>query len=86
MLLAGSPFAAIAEGFIDRTYRDDGTLVPRSDGGAIITEPAAAAKQAVSLAGEVESLCIHSDTPSALQILIEVRSALEAAGYEISAA
>ena len=53
----------IAEGFIDRGYRDDGTLVPRTEPGALITDPAAAAEQAVPLVPSVDSLCVHSDSP-----------------------
>lgn len=85
MLLDGSPYAAISEGFVDRAYRDDGRLVPRTEPGALITDLSLAADQAVSLAAKVDSLCVHSDTPGAIEILSAARRALEAAGYEISA-
>lgn len=90
MVLAESPLAhaapqsAIAEGFIDRAYASEGSLLPRSEPGALITEPAAAAEQALRLAPAVESLCVHSDTPGALELLRAARTALERAGYQIS--
>jgi UPF0271 protein len=88
----------ISEGFADRGYAPDGTLLPRSEAGAVLTA-AAAAEQAVRLAthGEVRlvgggslalsarSLCIHSDTPGALAVATAVRDALVAAGVRISA-
>src|SRR5262249_43079121 len=53
------------EGFADRAYDGDGRLVPRGEPGAVLTDPAAAAAQAVSLAGtgRVATLCVHGDTP-----------------------
>ena len=81
--LPGDVPPVIAEGFLDRGYREDGTLVPRSESGALITEPAAAAEQAVRLAPSVDSLCVHSDSPAAARLARAARSALEAAGYEI---
>lgn len=91
MMLAGSPLAGAAsvaiirEGFIDRGYRPDGSLVPRDEQGAILTDPERVAEQALALAPSVDSLCIHSDTPGTLQLLGAAREALEAAGYEIAA-
>lgn len=92
MLLAGAPTLSrlpgdaptvIAEGFLDRGYRKDGTLVPRTEAGALITDPRAAADQALRLAPQVHSLCVHSDTVSATSLARAARSALEAAGYEV---
>jgi UPF0271 protein len=88
----------IPEGFADRGYAPDGTLLPRSQPAALLTA-AAAAQQAVRLAthGEVllagggsfalraRSLCIHSDTPGALGVATAVRDALIAAGVRVSA-
>lgn len=91
MMLAGSPLARAAavpiirEGFIDRGYREDGSLIPRSEDAALVTDPERAARQAVALAPSVDSLCVHSDTPGALQLLRAAREALEAGGYEIAA-
>jgi 5-oxoprolinase (ATP-hydrolysing) subunit A len=73
-----------AEGFPDRAYRDDGTLVPRSEPGAVLDQ-AAAIDQAQRLAaeGRFRSLCIHSDTPGAAELAITVRNKLIGAGFEI---
>ena len=89
----------IAEGFIDRAYQPDGTLVPRSEPGAVHEELGVAATQAVRLAedgevtarnGEViavrvDTLCIHSDTPGAAEKARAVRDVLESHGVEVRA-
>lgn len=62
------------EGFADRAMRPDGALVPRSEPGALIEDPAAAAAQATRL--DVDTICIHGDTPNALAIARAVRTAL----------
>lgn len=80
---AGRLRLPIAEGFVDRAYGVDGTLVPRGHPGALITDRLEAAGQAVGLAGSVDSLCVHSDSPSALDLVTAARGALEAAGYEV---
>jgi UPF0271 protein len=80
---AGELRHPIAEGFIDRAYGADGTLVSRGHPGALITDRQEAAGQAVALAGSVDSLCVHSDSPSALELVKAARGALEAAGYEV---
>ena len=63
------------EGFADRALRADGSLVPRSEPGALIEDPAAAAAQAVALASRVDAICIHGDSPNALAIARAVRAA-----------
>lgn len=91
MVLQGGPLqaaagaAGIPEGFIDRGYGPDGTLLPRSEPGALIADPAEAARQALELAPKVASLCVHSDTPGALELMRAARAALEGAGFEIKA-
>lgn len=71
----------VAEGFADRAYTDAGTLVPRAETGALITDPNAAAVQALVLAERgVESICVHSDTPGVPEILATVAVALATAG------
>ncbi len=74
-----------AEGFADRAYEPDGSLRSRRLEGALLTDPALAAAQAVALAraGQVQTLCVHSDTPGAPEIAKAVRSALEAAGFAV---
>lgn len=75
---------AVPEGFADRAYAADGTLVARTDPGAILAAEDAA-QQAVALVGEVRSICIHSDTPGAAALAEHVRAALVAAGVELRA-
>jgi UPF0271 protein len=70
----------VAEGFAERGYRPDGTLVPRGEPGAEL-DAAEAAQQARTLAGSVETVCVHGDRPDACSVLAAVRRALEADGY-----
>ena len=73
----------VAEGFADRAYTPSGSLVPRAQPGALLTDPDAAAAQAVVLAESgVESVCVHSDTPGAPEILATVAIALVTAGFQ----
>ena len=73
------------EGFCDRRYEPDGTLRPRSKAGALISDPYDAATQALWLAqrGDVDTLCVHGDTPEAPAIARRVRAMLEDAGFEL---
>ncbi len=87
------------EGFCDRLYRDDGSLTPRSQPGAVIADADAAAAQAVRFACdgevvtgsgarlklEVDTLCVHGDEPDAVAVARAVRRALESAGVELRA-
>ncbi len=87
------------EGFADRAYNADGTLRPRSLPGAVLHEPAAAAEQALGLArdglvlahsGEqlslpVDTICVHGDTPGAVEMVQAIRRRLEQAGVEVVA-
>ena len=74
----------VHEGFADREYTPDGMLVPRTQPGALITDPLRAAAQAVALAASgLQSVCIHSDTPGATDILDAVAHALAAAGVQL---
>jgi UPF0271 protein len=69
---------AAGEGFADRRYEPDGTLRSRKFPDALITVPEDAAAQAVSLAktGTVQTICVHGDTPGAVNILKACREAL----------
>jgi 5-oxoprolinase (ATP-hydrolysing) subunit A len=83
---------AVGEGFADRGYRADGTLVPRSAPGAVIHDPDVVAARAVRMAAEqtvvavdgtvvpcaVRSICVHGDTPGAVELAGRVREALGA--------
>jgi UPF0271 protein len=82
---AGLP--VVYEGFADRAYTDDGKLVPRTQAGAVLTDPDAVAAHAVQLArgGTVRSICVHGDTPGAVALAKAARSALESAGIQLKA-
>ena len=88
---------AVAEAFADRAYRPDGGLVPRREAGSVLTDPDEVAQRAVRIAVDNEvvaidgtivsvrarSLCVHSDTPGAVELAHAVRSALDAAGVGV---
>lgn len=78
---AGMP--TVREGFADRAYTPQGRLVPRTEAGAVLHEPAEVAAQAVRLLGRVDSICVHSDSPGALGLARAVRAALEQAGASV---
>lgn len=89
----------IREGFADRGYLPDGTLVPRAEPEALITDPETVVSRVVRLATtgeleaidgtvlrpEVDSVCLHGDTPGAAALAAKVRAALVAAGVEVAA-
>lgn len=68
------------EGFADRATRANGTLIPRDHSGALLTEPAACAERARALVlqGDIDTICVHGDTPGAVSIARAVRAALDA--------
>ena len=66
----------LCEGFADRGTRADGSLIPRGEPGALVTDPQRAAARATALADEVDAICVHADTPGALDIARAVRGAL----------
>ena len=71
------------EGFPDRGYTPVGRLVPRSEPGALVTEEGAIVAQSLALAGTVDSLCLHGDSPGAVAHAAAVRRALVGAGLEL---
>jgi len=75
----------VREGFADRAYNAQGHLVPRTEPGAVLTDPADVAAQAVRLAesGTFESLCVHGDTPGAVACARAARESLERAGFAL---
>lgn len=77
-LVGRSRLAYLREGFANRGLRPDGSLVPRDLPGALIVDPAAAAAQAARLAasGRFDTLCVHGDTPGAVDIARAVRAVL----------
>ena len=67
----------LVEGFADRGVREDGTLIPRDQPGALITDPDACAARARALVETgVVTLCVHGDTQNALAIAKAVADAL----------
>lgn len=78
------------EVFADRNYQSDGSLVPRSQPNAVISNPAEAAQRAlemvenksvVSVTGKVvplavDSICVHGDNHSAVGLAIEIKKLL----------
>jgi len=83
------------EGFPDRRYNLDGTLVSRKQANAIIESPEEVAAHAVSLAKDgidfagkrvrVDTLCLHGDNPKAVENAKLVREALSKNGIEVKA-
>jgi UPF0271 protein len=90
--------AVASEGFADRAYNPDGTLHSRRLPGALLESPAAAAEQALRIArdgtvtahnGEeislhVDTICIHGDTPAAVEIAQAILQKLAQAGVEVA--
>jgi 5-oxoprolinase (ATP-hydrolysing) subunit A len=72
------------EGFPDRRYTADGALVPRERPDALVTDAQEVAARAVELAGSVDSVCVHGDSPGAVATARAVRHALEAAGTTVA--
>ena len=89
---------AVPEGFADRGYARDGSLVPRGAPGAVVHDPDTVAQRSVALAsgqvpgvdGEpvpvsVRSVCLHGDTPGAVEAARRARAALAEAGVQLRA-
>ena len=75
---------AYSEGFPDRGYTDEGRLVPRDQPGALVEGAGAIAANAVRLAaGRGPVVCVHGDSPGAVEAARAVRAALERAGYDV---
>ena len=86
-----------SEGFADRAYQPDGTLVPRHVAGAVIEDSDAVVSRAISMARdhavvardgsrvglEVETICVHGDTPGAAMLAARLRQALTDAGVSV---
>lgn len=74
----------VREGFVDRGYTPQGTLVPRGTPGALLTEPDQVVAQARRLIADgVQSLCTHSDTPGAAVLAAAVGEAVRADGLDV---
>jgi 5-oxoprolinase (ATP-hydrolysing) subunit A len=93
-----SGLTVVHEAFADRAYAADGTLVPRSQPGAVLHEPDQIARRCVALAIGEEitdvdgrallltpaSVCVHGDTPGAADLARRARAALVDAGVTLS--
>ena len=85
------------EGFADRAYTDEGRLVSRKIPNSVIHDPKRIAERVVqmikgkivamsgkTLDVEVQTICLHSDTPGAGALAREIRRAVEAAGVKVT--
>ncbi|MDW8808837.1 LamB/YcsF family protein [Streptomyces scabiei] len=98
-LAEAAGLTAVTEAFADRAYTDQGTLAPRAHAGAVITDITTVIERSVGLArsgtvvshtGErilvrARSLCLHGDTPGAVELARRVRAELAAAGVRVEA-
>jgi UPF0271 protein len=87
-----------AEGFADRSYEPDGSLTPRSRGGAVIHDVEAVVSRAVRMARDgvvltpdgraialaVQTICVHGDTPGAADLVARIAAALRDAGAAVA--
>ena len=90
---------AVSEAFADRAYRRDGSLVPRNEPGAVIDDEQIVVTRAVAIARErmviaadgtrvpldVQTICVHGDTPGAAVLASRIRKALSDAGVQVRA-
>lgn len=88
----------VAEAFADRAYQPDGTLVSRREPGAVLHDPDAIAERVAAMVGTrrvtaidgttipiaVESVCVHGDSPGAVQIATAVRQRLLTDGVALT--
>jgi UPF0271 protein len=89
----------VSEVFADRAYRGDGSLVPRTEPGAVLDDSDLVVERALTMVREgtvtavdgsrvpleAQTICIHGDTPGAVEFARQLRTALEAAGVEVAA-
>jgi len=89
----------VTEAFADRAYTEEGTLVPRGQEGAVVTDPEAVVARSLGLARDrvvstrsgarievqARSLCLHGDTPGAVELARRVRERLETSGVRVEA-
>jgi UPF0271 protein len=109
LILLGPPRSALVEaamraglrvareGFPDRAYERDGSLVPRSEPGAVLDDPEVVVARAVRMVREraviardgtrialsVDTLCLHGDAPAAATLAPALREGLQNAGIRV---
>jgi len=91
--------AVACEVFADRAYRRDGTLVPRSQEGAVIADESRAVAQALDMVRDrrvlavdgtwvpvrADTVCVHGDSPGAVALAVALRDALKREGFRLVA-
>jgi UPF0271 protein len=89
----------VPEAFADRAYRSDGRLVSRREPGAVLDDPVTIAERVLTMVTarrvaavdgstisvEVESVCVHGDSPGAVQIASAVRDRLQTGAVDVKA-
>jgi len=94
---AAAGLRTVPEAFADRGYTPDGTLLPRNLPGAVLHDPTEVATRVLRMVvdGQVlamdgtpvevnaESVCVHGDSPGAVQLAVAIRDALAVAGVQI---
>ena len=87
------------EGYADRAYQPDGTLVSREQPGAVIDDPGRVVPRAVRMVRDqtletadgrcvplaIDTLCVHGDTPGAADLAARIQAAFDHAGVEVKA-
>ncbi|MFE5875055.1 LamB/YcsF family protein [Rhodococcus sp. NPDC056506] len=88
----------VAEAFADRAYTAEGTLVPRTESGAVLHDPTLVAERVRRMVvdGELDavdgstlkvaaaSVCVHGDSPAAVDMAVAIRALLESSDVEIT--
>lgn len=94
-----SGLPTVAEAFADRAYTAAGTLVPRGEEGAVVSDPEAVVERSLGTARDgavtshsgsriavrARSLCLHGDTPGAVELARRVRERLTGSGIRVEA-
>jgi len=92
-----SGLRAVAEAFADRAYMPDGSLVSRREKGAVLHDAREVAARMLRLATEgvvtaidgslvrieADSVCVHGDSPGAVEMAREVRALFERSGVTV---
>ena len=87
----------VTEAFADRAYTPEGTLVPRTTDGSVLHDPAVVAERVRRLVADhtleavdgtaltvtAESVCVHGDTPAAVEMATAIRSLLDTEGITV---
>jgi UPF0271 protein len=86
-----------SEGFADRAYQPDGTLVPRDREGSVLQDAEAVVPRVIRMVRDrvvdaidgtvvplaVDTICVHGDTPGAADLAARIRAALTKSGIEV---